>query len=79
MAAVWAVYFRRLSTDERTRHNLYPKDEHTWCRHNRDSKSYRHKYFLLLVVMNTIKPTFRALAEPELLKKCLHSETQNSN
>ncbi|KAJ4432440.1 hypothetical protein ANN_21059 [Periplaneta americana] len=30
-------------------------------------------------VMNAMKPTFRALAKPDLLKKCVHGKTQNPN
>ena len=29
--------------------------------------------------MNVIKPTFKFLANPELLKKCTHGKTQNPN
>lgn len=42
-------------------------------------ESHSHKHSLPEAVMNTIKPTFRFLAHPDLLKKCTHGKTQNPN
>lgn len=75
--AIWAIYFHKLSTDDNPCHYLCPKDG--WCKYNIDKQSYNHKNSLPDAVMNAIKPTFRTLADPELLKKCLHGKTQNNN
>lgn len=77
--AVWSIYFHKLSTDEKPMHNLCPTGEKTWCGYNKEKESYKHKHSLPEAVMNAIKPTFRCLADPELLKKCVHGKTQNVN
>lgn len=42
-------------------------------------ESYTHKRFLPLSVMEIITPIFRGLTKDELLSKCQHGHTQNSN
>lgn len=39
----------------------------------------KHKTNLPVAVMHAVKDIYRDLAHPELLKKCLHGRTQNSN
>ena len=75
--AIWAIYFHKLSTDDKPRHQLCPKEG--WCKYNIDKDSYKHKNSLPEAVLDEIKPTFRVLSDPELLKKCLHGKTQNTN
>ncbi|GFT45262.1 uncharacterized protein TNCV_2123451 [Trichonephila clavipes] len=42
-------------------------------------KSYKHKNSLLVAVVEAMRPIFRGLSHPDLLKKCLHGKTQNPN
>lgn len=82
--AVWALYFHVMSTDEKPTHQLCPKDELTWCKYNKaklTKEAYDHtKHFHLPeIIMLEIKPIFKALANPEVLKKCLKGKSQNPN
>ena len=75
---VWAIYFHRLSTDDNPMHQLCTEN----CPYNkaqRENKQYHHKNSLPSAVMDTIKPVFRDLANPQLLEKCLEGYTQNPN
>ncbi|KAJ4449279.1 hypothetical protein ANN_00677 [Periplaneta americana] len=76
--AVWAIYFHKLSTDAKPQHGLCGE----WCPYKKarnNAQQYSHKHSLPEPVMNAMKPTFRALAKPDLLKKCVHGKTQNPN
>lgn len=82
--AVWAIYFHVMSTNDNPTHELCPKDENTWCKYNKakmDNLLYDHTnhFHLPSSIMEVLKPTFRALSDPELLKKCLKGKTQNPN
>lgn len=79
---VWATFFHKVSTDEEPQHALCPKGKDSWCKFNRavaTGELYTHKHSLPYYVGEAIKPTFRNLADPELLSKCLHGKTQNPN
>lgn len=76
---VWATFFHKASTNEKPQHNLC---DISWCRYKqsqRDGTPYDHKNSIDQAVIDIIKPTYQALANPELLKKCLHGRTQNVN
>lgn len=80
--AVWATYFHKLSTDAKPEHGLCPRGRDSWCKFNKAKAlkiNYSHKRSIPEPIMLAIKPTFRALANPELLRKCLHGKTQNVN
>lgn len=80
--AVWATFLHKASSDEKPQHQLCPKGEETWCKYNRsqlDGSEYHHANSLPLAVVEAIKPTYKDLAKPELLAKCLHGKTQNPN
>ncbi|GFY20962.1 uncharacterized protein TNCV_3990061 [Trichonephila clavipes] len=54
----------------------------TWCRYKKtqlENKVYHHKHKFPVAVVEAIRPIFRDLSDPELLKKCLHGNTQNPN
>ncbi|GFY18938.1 uncharacterized protein TNCV_3876261 [Trichonephila clavipes] len=54
----------------------------TWCRYKKaqlENKVYHHKHKLPGAAVEVIRPIFRDLSDPELLKKCLHGNTQNPN
>ena len=72
--AIWAIFFHKLSTDKKPMHSLCPKDG--WCQYNTDRNSYKQKHSHPEDAINEIKPTFRDLANPELLKKCIHGKTK---
>lgn len=82
--AVWAEYFHLLSSNDDPSHGLCPKGEISWCKYNKaiaNDESYDHDKHLHLpqAIMEDIKPIFRDLAAPDLLKRCLHGGTQNPN
>lgn len=77
--AVWASYFHKSSTDAHPIHNLCPKGDNTWCKYRKDPGTYEHKNSLPRDVLDKIKPVYRVLAHPDLLSKCVHGKTQNSN
>lgn len=80
--AVWALYFHLISCDSEPAHGLCPKDEDTWCKYQKsmiNKEKYIHKdhFHLPVVIMSELKPIFKDLSKPELLKRCLHGGTQN--
>lgn len=82
--AVWATYFHVMSSNNEPRHELCPKEPDTWCKYNIaviEGKEYDHdKHFHLPeIIMSEVKPIFKDLSNPELLKKCLAGKTQNPN
>ncbi|KAM7293882.1 uncharacterized protein ISCGN_023460 [Ixodes scapularis] len=82
--AVWAIYFHKLSTDEKPNHGLCPNGPSSWCGYNRslsdgNPETYLHRNSLPTAVLEAIKPVFQALSSPGLLSKRLHGRTQNTN
>ncbi|KAJ8873999.1 hypothetical protein PR048_024839 [Dryococelus australis] len=81
---IWAEYIHLLSPEEDPQHGLCPKGAESWCKYQRaKTKGECYKladhFHLPRVVVEEMKPIFRDLSEPELLKKCLHGRTQNPN
>ncbi|GFU72035.1 uncharacterized protein TNCV_1459291 [Trichonephila clavipes] len=80
--AIWAIFLHKLSTDEKPQHGFCPSDTDTWCKFKKAKllgETYHHKNSLPVDVVEAMRPVFRDLAKPELLKKCLHGGTQNPN
>ncbi|GFT45267.1 uncharacterized protein TNCV_2123491 [Trichonephila clavipes] len=80
--AIWAIFLHKLSTDEYPQHGFCPIGEDSWCGFKKveaSGKSYKHKNSLLVAVVEAMRPIFRGLSHPDLLKKCLHGKTQNPN
>ncbi|GFT52517.1 uncharacterized protein TNCV_14811 [Trichonephila clavipes] len=80
--AIWAIFLHKLSTDEKPQHGFCPSDSDTWCKFKNAEllgETYHHKNSLPVDVVEVMRPVFRDLANPELLKKCLHGGTQNPN
>ncbi|GFW35138.1 uncharacterized protein TNCV_5067031 [Trichonephila clavipes] len=80
--AIWAIFLHKLSTDEKPQHGFCPSDSDTWCKFKKAEllgDTYHHKNSLPVDVVEAMRPVFRDLANPELLKKCLHGGTQNPN
>ncbi|KAJ8878810.1 hypothetical protein PR048_019396 [Dryococelus australis] len=79
-----AEYFHLLPSDEDPQHGLCPKGAESWCKYKRAKtigECYKHAdhFNIPRVVVKEMKPIFRDLSEPELLKKCLHGRTQHLN
>lgn len=82
--AIWAIFCHIGSSDEKPEHRLCTKGEKSWCKYNRAMAEgkvglYKHKNNLPEPIMQAIKPTFKALVDPNLLKKFTHGKTQNVN
>ena len=82
--AVWAEFFHLLSSNTSKHHGLCPKGEESWCKYQRAVAlkiPYDHTehFHLPSAVMENIKPIFKDLSEPDLLKNSLHGKTQNPN
>ena len=59
-----------------------PKSADTWCQYQKDkqgnTKYFRSKGDLPIVVKKAILPIYQSLCKSEMLKKCLHGKTQNA-
>lgn len=82
--AVWATYFHLGSSNTNQNHGLCPDGPDTWCKYKKaisagDQYDHEKHFHLPPAVLEAIKPTFRDLSAPELLRKCLHGGTQNCN
>lgn len=75
---VWATFNHKASSDENPQH--FHCDE-AWCKYLQAKKNeaYTHKHSLDQAVYDVIKPTYKDLSKAELLRKCLHGQTQNVN
>lgn len=81
-ASVWSKFFHLSSTNESPAYELCIKGPDSWCKFQRakaNGEHYDHQQHTHYpqVVMDSIKPIFRDLAHPDLLKRCLHGGTQN--
>lgn len=79
--AVWAEFFHYLSNNQTQYHMLC---DISWCKYLKAKEEgvlYDHEKHshLAPAIMDVIKPIFRDLANPKLLEKCLHGQTQNAN
>lgn len=80
--AVWATWFHYYSTDSHPSHQLCPIGETSWCKYNKAiarGEQYSHKAKIPQACLLAIKPIYKDLAHPDLLKKCKHGKTQNPN
>ncbi|GFT71625.1 transposon Ty3-I Gag-Pol polyprotein [Trichonephila clavipes] len=80
---VIAALFHCSSSVKKPMHGQCPIGKDSWCYYQRAlscGKKPNEKYKgLSNEVLNTIKPTYLELCTKELLTKCLHGKTQNSN
>ncbi|GFX71869.1 uncharacterized protein TNCV_1442931 [Trichonephila clavipes] len=80
---VIAALFHCSSSVEKPMHGQCPIGKDSWCYYQQAlscGKKPNEKYKgLSNEVLNTIKPTYLELCTKELLTKCLHGKTQNSN
>ena len=65
------------------RHRFCPDGPNSWCKWKLDqlhgTKRYRPNISIPKWIHDVLYPTFIELRSDELLKKCLHGETQNAN
>lgn len=79
---IWAIHFHKGSTDDNPQHGLCPDGPDSWCKFKKAlvlQQEYKHSSNLPGDVMLATKPVFQDLAKDELLKRCLHGQTQNVN
>ena len=60
------------------RHRYCSKVEGSWCKYQQNP-DYKHSINLAKWIHDLLLPVFKSLSEDELLRKCQHGETQNSN
>lgn len=82
--AIWSTYFHKCSTDKNPQHHLCPEGSDSWCKwrvaeRERRLATFKHPPPLADNVAEAIKPIYEALSTPELLKRCVGANTQNSN
>ena len=65
--------------DKKFRHRFCPKSEDSWCKYHKDPSNYKPSVNLAKWIHDLCLPIFKALSDDELLKKCLHGNTQNPN
>ncbi|GFX92914.1 uncharacterized protein TNCV_914641 [Trichonephila clavipes] len=69
--AIWAIFLHKLSTDEYPQHGFCPIGKDSWCGFKKaeaSGKSYKHKNSLPVAVVEAMRPIFRDLSHPDLLK-----------
>ena len=65
--------------NDATRHLYCPNPpDPTWCKFKSNS-NHKPKFTLPANIKDSIKPIFQELADPKLLEKCTHGQTQNVN
>ena len=66
-----------------SRHQFCPLSATSWCKYKVDqvngTNNYVEKPGLPIPLRKKLEPIFRELSTPELLERCLHGNTQNSN
>lgn len=80
--AIWAIFLHKLSTDKTPQHGFCPSGPETWCKFKKAEQlgePYHHKNSLPVAVVEAMRPTFKDLADRDLLSKCTHGLTQNPN
>jgi hypothetical protein len=69
--AVWAIFFHKVSTNEKPRHGLCAGGDDSWCKFKSSASSgvaCEDKHYLPAACMDAIKQVFRELASVDLLK-----------
>ena len=77
------LYHNSDITNGNERHKYCPRAENGWCKWWLDklngTKKYKKNMNLPIVIKRELEPIFFDLCKDELLKKCLHGQTQNEN
>ena len=84
-SAVWASFFHTFSSKEEPHHNLCPTGSSSWCHWQRANSTgtepdySKHSKPLPKELLPILKPIYKRLGDPELLKRCLSGKTSNNN
>ncbi|GFV65510.1 uncharacterized protein TNCV_1737471 [Trichonephila clavipes] len=80
---VVAALYNCASSDKKPMHGQYPIGKESWCYFQRvvaNATKFTTKYASLSNdILNKIKPVYLELCDKQILSKCLHTCTQNSN
>ena len=81
--AIGAVLYHGSNIEEGVQHSFCPRAISSWCKWQVDRFNETNKYNPRINLPNCIKeliyPIFKDLSSDELLLKCRHGKTQNSN
>lgn len=82
--AIWAIWYHKRSNDKQLSHDFCPDGNDSWCKYkkavaNDTHKDFKHMNSVPTAVMDAIKPVFKDLSHPDLLKRCIGGRTQNAN
>ena len=82
--AIHASLFYVASTKDNEWHYHCPEGASSWCRYQSDKATGLSTYkpgkgLPKDILLQHVKPIFKDLSEPELLKRCLHGNAQNQN
>ncbi|KAG8297975.1 hypothetical protein J6590_108329 [Homalodisca vitripennis] len=68
--AIWAIYYHRISSNDKPQHERCPLGPESWCKYNKALKTYyTHDHVIPVSVMKAIEPVFK-----DLSKKGAHME-----
>ncbi|GBM21176.1 hypothetical protein AVEN_50907-1 [Araneus ventricosus] len=77
--AIWVIFMHKFSTDEHPQHGFCPIGEDSWCGFKTaeaTGSAYKRGNNLHVAVVEALRPVFRDLSHPDLLKKRVHGKTQ---
>jgi hypothetical protein len=82
--AIWAILFHCTGySNKEFCHCFCPRTEISWCQYQYDkslnTSKYKEHINLPIWISNLLKPVFTDLSNEELLLKCVHGQTQNTN
>ncbi|KFM71283.1 hypothetical protein X975_00958, partial [Stegodyphus mimosarum] len=82
--AIWAIWYHKRSNDNEVTHDFCPDGVDSWCAYKRavvngTNENFKHTNSVPVAVMDAIKPIFKDLSHPDLLKRCIGGRTQNVN
>ncbi|XP_074645896.1 uncharacterized protein LOC141902155 [Tubulanus polymorphus] len=77
--AIKAGLYHIASTDMKPQHHLCPKGPESWCGYNTKDPKFKHRCGLPDSIVDLLLPIYDDLSSDELLQKCTHGRTQNSN
>jgi hypothetical protein len=82
---IWRAYYHHSSTDKNPHHHSCPPGSlvnPSWCKYNQSLVTkvpYTHKELLPSAVAQELQKVYTDLTKRDLLIRCLHGKTQNTN
>ena len=88
--AAFYHYMKTDNQDEEEQHKFCPKTKMTWCTYHKDklltsvgsdnkAKKKKHQIYLDPIFRHILQPMIDTFTSRDLLRRCLHAGTQNSN